>query len=217
MRRLTLVLLTALVALPFGDVDAQIIRPGGPRLRDPENWVSGGIGLQQGWTVTDGSTASRWDIGDSQTFFASFDHSVAGGVTVGVRGSTASTSLRYVGTGSGGLVSDADARVSQALAVLHVASGRGLHSVIELAAGATLYSGFRDRATGVSLEPRKTDADFTFVFGYGIGYRFRGNFQLDVVQDLATALHQKTGLAAGDDSSVRISVTRLVARVGFGG
>jgi hypothetical protein len=214
-RRLTLVLLTALVALPLGDVDAQIIRPGGPRLRDPQNWVSGGVGLQQGWTVTDGSTGSRWDIGDSQTFFASIERAVAGGVTVGVRGSTASTSLRYIGTGA--LVADADARVSQALAVLHVASGRGLHSVIELAAGATLYSGFRDRASGTTLEPRKTDADFTFVFGYGIGYTFRRNFQLDVVQDLATALHQKTGLAAGDDSSVRISATRLVARIAFGG
>jgi hypothetical protein len=215
-RRLTLVLLTALVALPLGDVDAQIIRPGGPRLRDPQNWASAGVGLQQGWTVTDGTTASRWDIGDSETFFASVDHTVAGGVTVGLRGSTASTSLRYVGTGSG-VVADADARVSQALAVLHVASGRGLHSVIELAAGATFYSGFRDRVTGTTLEPRKSDADFTFVFGYGIGYTFRRNFQLDVVQDLATALHQKAGLAAGDDSSVRISVTRLVARVGFGG
>ena len=36
-------------------------------------------------------------------------------------------------------------------------------------------------------------------------------------QDLATSLHQKTGLEAGDDSSARISVTRLVARVALGG
>ena len=55
------------------------------------------------------------------------------------------------------------------------------------------------------------------MFGYGLGYSFSRNFQLDVVQDLATSLHQKTGLAAGDDSSARISVTRLVARFGFGG
>ena len=52
---------------------------------------------------------------------------------------------------------------------------------------------------------------------HGIGYAFSRNFQLDVVQDLATSLHQKTGLEAGDDSSARISVTRLVARVALGG
>src|SRR5437764_581959 len=167
-------------------------------------------------TIPRGSTGSRWDLGDSQTFFAGVEHAVANGVTLGVRGSTARTSLRYVYTGAG-IVADADARVSQALAVLHVTSGRELHSVIELGAGATFYSGFKERGTGTSLEPRSVDADFTFVFGYGIGYSFSRNFQIDVVQDLATALHQKAGLAAGDDSSARISVTRLVARVALGG
>ena len=217
MRRLTLVLLTVLVALPLGEGDAQIIRAPGPRLREPQNWASAGIGLQQGWSVTDGATASRWDLGDSQTYFAGVEHAVAGGVTLGVRASTAHTSLRYVSTGAGVIVTDADARVSQAIGVLHITSGRELHSVIELGAGATFYSGFKARGTGANLEPRKTDADFTFVLGYGIGYSFSRTFQIDVVQDLATALHQKTQLAAGDDSSARISVTRLVARIALGG
>jgi hypothetical protein len=216
-RRLTLVLLTFLVALPLGDVRAQIIRqPPGPRLRDPQNWASAGVGLQQGWTVTDGSTGSRWELGDSQTYFASVEHAVAGGVTVGVRASTARTSLRYTFTGTG-LVADADARVSQAFGVLHITSGRELHSVIELGAGATFYSDFKERGTSTDLQPRATDTDFTFVLGYGIGYAFSRTFQLDVVQDLATALHQKTGLQAGDNSTARISVTRLVARVALGG
>jgi hypothetical protein len=215
-RRLTLVLLTFLVVLPLGDVRAQIIRQPGPRLREPRNWASAGVGLQQGWTVTDGSTGSRWELGDTQTWFASVEHAVAGGVTVGVRASTARTSLRYTFTGTG-LVADADARVSQALGVLHITSGRELHSVIELGAGATFYSDFKERGTGADLEPRATDTDFTFVLGYGIGYAFSRNFQLDVVQDLATALHQKTGLQAGDNSTARISVTRLVARVAIGG
>jgi hypothetical protein len=215
-RRFTLVLLTFLVALPLGEGRAQIIRAPGPRLREPQNWASVGVGLQQGWTVTDGTTGSRWDLGDSQTYFAGAEHAVAGGVTVGVRASTAKTSLRYVFTGAN-VVADADARVSQALAVVHITSGRELHSVIELGAGATFYSSFKERGTGADLEPRKTDADFTFVLGYGIGYSFSRTFQIDVVQDLETALHQKAGLAAGDDSSARISVTRLVARLAVGG
>ncbi|MBW8769143.1 MAG: hypothetical protein JF589_05285 [Gemmatimonadetes bacterium] len=216
MRRLTLVLLTFLAVLPRGDAGAQIIRVPGPRLREPDNWASAGIGLQQGWTVTDGSTSSRWELGDSQTFFAGVEHAVAGGVTVGVRASTARTSVRYFFTGTG-IAADADARVSQALGMLHITSGRPLHSVIELGAGATFYSGFKERGTGSDLPPRSADTDFTFVLGYGIGYAFSRTFQLDVVQDLATALHQKTGLQAGDNSTARISVTRLVARVALGG
>jgi hypothetical protein len=214
-RRLTLVLLTFLVVLPRADARAQIIRQPGPRLREPTNWGSAGVGLQQGWTVFDGSTGTRWDVGDSQTWFAGVEHALSGGVTVGVRASTAGTSLRYLVRGTG-IVTDADARVSQALGVLHITSGRPLHSVIELGAGATFYSGFKEQGTGTELAPRSTDTDFTFVLGYGIGYAFSRTFQLDVVQDLATALHQKTGLEAGDNSSARISVTRLVARVVLG-
>ena len=209
-------LLTFLVALPLGEAHAQIIHGPGPRLREPQNWASAGVGLQQGWTVTDGTSDSRWDLGDSQTYFLGVERAVTGGVTVGVRASTASTSLRYLFRGTG-IATDADARVSQALGVVHITSGRPLHSVIELGAGATFYSGFKQRGTGAQLEPRTRDTDFTFVLGYGIGYAFSRSFQLDVVQDLATALHQKTGLAPGDDSSVRISVTRLVARVALGG
>jgi hypothetical protein len=210
-------MLAILVALPRGEAHAQIIRqPPGPRLREPQNWASAGIGLQQGWTVFDGSTGTRWDLGDSQQYFLGVEHAVTGGVTVGVRASTASTSLRYLSRGTG-IVTDADARVSQALGVVHITSGRPLHSVIELGAGATFYSGFKARGTGARLAPNNTDADFTFVLGYGIGYAFSRTFQLDVVQDLATSLHQKMGLEAGDDSSARISVTRLVARVALGG
>jgi hypothetical protein len=215
-RRLTLVVLTFLVVLPLGDARAQIIRQPGPRLREPVNWASAGIGLQQGWTVFDGTTGSRWDIGDTQTYFLGAEHAVSGGVTAGVRASTASASLRYLQRGTG-IVTDADLRVSQLLGVVHITNGRPLHSVIELGAGATFYSDFKERGTGADLEPRATDTDFTFVLGYGIGYAFSRNFQLDVVQDLATALHQKTGLQAGDNSTARISVTRLVARVAIGG
>jgi hypothetical protein len=89
--------------------------------------------------------------------------------------------------------------------------------VLELGAGATIYSSFRERGTGTTLPPSKADLDFSFVFGYGIGYTFSRAFQIDVVQDLATSLHQKTGLSAGDNSSARISGTRLVARYGLGG
>ena len=58
-------------------------------------------------------------------------------------------------------------------------------------------------------------AERKFAVSYGFGLAFGRSFSLDVMQDLTTALHQKNGLSAGDESSVRIRSTRLVGRLGF--
>ncbi|MFL5620298.1 MAG: hypothetical protein ACJ79A_18135 [Gemmatimonadaceae bacterium] len=216
MRRFTLALLTSLVALPPTGADAQIIRGGRFGLRDPQTWVSATLGWQSDWTVYDGGTGSRWDLGDTQAYGASIEHAVAGGVTVGVRASTSTPSVLYTTADAFG-AREADMRVTQALGVLHVTTGRGFRSVFELGLGTTIYSDFRERGTNARLGPEKTDADFTFVFTYGLGYSVSRNFHVDVVQDLGTSLHQKTGLTAGEATSARISTTRLVARYGFGG
>jgi hypothetical protein len=215
-RRFTLALLTTLVAVPLTGAGAQIIRGGRFGLRDPQNWVSATLGWQNGWTVNDGITGSRWDLGDSQAYGGSIEHAVASGVTVGVRANTAAPTVRYT-TADSPNVRVADTRVTQALGIVHVSSGRDFRSVFELGVGTTIYSAFREHGTGVRLGPEKTDADFAFVFVYGLGYSFSRNFHVDVVQDLGTSLHQKSGLTQGEDTSARISSTRIVARYGFGG
>ena len=218
MRRFTLALLTTLVAIPLAGARAQIIRGGRFGLRDPQNWVSATVAWQSGWTVFDGVTGSRWDLGDTQQYGASIEHAVASGVTVGVRASTSEPSVRYTtGTGTAPVVREADTRVTQAVGILHVSAGRDIRSVFELGLGTTIYSDFHERGTGARLGPDKTDADFTFVFVYGLGYSFSRHLHVDIVQDIGTSLHQKTGLSAGEDTSARISSTRLVARYGFGG
>lgn len=214
MRRLSLALLVVALALPFHDGGAQIIRSGRFSVRDPQLWISGGVALQQGWSLTDGTTGARWSFSDAPMYGGSFERTINGGTSVGVRAATGRVPLDYAPIA--GTSTEADATVTQAFAGIHVASGRGFHSVLELGLGATIYSGFKSRA-GAKLEPAKPDADFTFVFGYGFGYSFSRAFQIDVVQDLATALHQKEGLPAGAGRSTRISNTRLVARYGLGG
>jgi hypothetical protein len=214
-RRFTLALLTTLVALPLAGARAQIIR-GGIRLRDPQTWVSATLGWQNGWTVFDGNTRSRWDLGDSQSYGGSIERAVSSGITLGVRANTAQPTVRYTGTTDLDL-RVADTRVTQAFGVVHVTTGRDIRSVFELALGSTIYSDFRERGTDQRLGPAKTDADFTFVFVYGLGYSFSRNWHVDVVQDLGTSLHQKTGLTEGEDTSARITSTRIVARYGFGG
>jgi hypothetical protein len=215
-RRFSLALLTILAALPVHGAAAQIIRGGRFTLRDPQTWASATYGWQTGWTVFDGESGSRWDLGDTQLYGGSIERAVSNGITVGLRATTSQPSVRYVGTGAGA-PTDADVRVTQALGVVHVTTGRQLRSVFELGLGSTIYSDLRERGTGTQLGSASTDTDFAFVFVYGLGYSFSRNFHVDVVQDLGTSLHQKTGLAAGEDRSARISTTRLVARYGFGG
>jgi hypothetical protein len=216
-RRPFIAFLLALAALPLHEGGAQIIRGGGRfTIKDPQYWVSGGVGWQQGWGVNDGATGTRWDFSDVISYGGSLERTLTGGTTLALRGTTARVPVAYVPTRGSITALQADANVSQAYLGVHVASGRGLHSVLELGAGATVYSGFKARDSKLSLPPDKADADFAFVFGYGLGYTFSRSLQVDVVQDLATSLHQKSGLLAGESSSSRMSGTRLVARYGFG-
>ena len=204
MRRL---LVLSLLPILSATASAQIIR-GGLRFQEPSVWVSAGIASVSGFVVTDGTTGNVWQFGNATQYTASIEKTMSGGTTLGLQGTTAKVPLNYSGI-------DADANVSQLFALLHVASGRELHSVLELSAGATVYSNFRARNTGIALPPTSRDADFTFAFGYGLGYTFSSSFSIDVIQDLTTALHQRDGLSAGDNSSVRINGTRIVARFGL--
>ena len=216
MRRLTLALLSVLFALPLQRGGAQIIRGGQIAVRDPQTWVSATVGWQGGWTVFDGTTASKWDLGDAQQYGLSVERTVRSGITLGVRAATSQPSLNFLNTSGTPLTRQADARVSQALGVVHVTTGRDIRSVFELGVGSTIYSGLRERGSNAKLGP-SSDADFTFVFSYGLGYSFSRSVHVDVVQDIGTSLHQKAGLSAGEDTSIRISTTRLIARLGLGG
>jgi hypothetical protein len=193
--------------------DAQIVRSRFP-IQDPPFWVSLGGTFQQAWVVKDGTTGSTWRFGNSVPWQASLERTINGGTSFGIRGSTGMIPLTYEGPLG---TSEADANVSQLFGTIHVASGRAFHTVLELSAGTTIYSNFRDRLTSSKLGAASPDADFTFAFGYGFGYAFSPRFSIDVVQDITTAWHQKDGLLAGDDSSTRIHGTRLVGRLGLGG
>lgn len=210
MRRSLFALLPFLLA---ADAGAQIVRPG-MRFGEPSGWVSFGAALTSTFDVHDGTTNSIWEFGEATQYAVSVEKPLSGsGVTLGVRGTHARVPLFY----RGAVGTDADANVSQVMAVLHVASGQGFHSVLELSAGATIFSNFRSRTTDTRLEPMSPDADFAFAFGYGFGYNFSRTFAIDVVQDQSTSLHQKTGLAPNEPSSNRFTSTRLVARFGLGG
>jgi hypothetical protein len=206
-RRLFFALIPLFLASEAG---AQIIRPG-MRFSEPGAWVSFGAALQNTFDVHDGTTGSVWQFGDATQYAASLEKTISGGTTIGVRGTHARVPLFY----SGSAATDADANVSQVFGALHVASGREFHSVLELSVGATIFSNFRSRTTDQRLAPA-SDTDFAFAFGYGFGYNFSPTFAIDVVQDMSTSFHQKTGLGASESSSIRFNATRLVGRFGLG-
>lgn len=208
MRRLSFALVLLLAA---ADANAQIARQQ-YQLGTPAAWLSAGAGSQDAWSVTDGKTASQWQFGSSTQYAASLEKSVSNGVSLGVRGTTASVPMTYSGlTGT----TDADANVSQVFATLHAASGGQFHTVLEFSAGTTIYSNFKARGSGTKLGPDAPDSDFTYAFGYGAGFSISRSFVLDVVRESTTAIHQDTGLVAGTDNKSRWSTTRVVARIGF--
>lgn len=186
------------------------------RFGQPTAFASLGVGFQQSFSVNDGVTGSRWDFGDATQYVASLEKAFSNGASFGVRGTTARVPVGYTSLATG-VRQDADANVSQLLATLHVENGTGLHSVLELSAGATGYSNFRSRPTDAKLPPDGMDVDFTYAFGYGLGYSFNRTMSVDVVQDVATAMHQNTGLPAGTETSSRLHVTRIMARFALGG
>jgi hypothetical protein len=216
-RRQHFAILTLLLAFAVPRAEAQIIRPRF-QLAQPTAFVSFGMALQQGWSVTDGTTNSHWQFSNATQYVAAIEKAMSGGASLGLRGSYARVPLQYRSLAGGDVLvqEDADADVSQLLGTLHVANGRGFHSVLEMSAGATMYSRFVARSDGRKLNTESNDLDFSFAFGYGFGYAFSPTFSVDIVQDVATALHQKTGLSPGDESSVRLHGTRLVGRFGFG-
>ncbi len=207
-----------LVFLASHGAEAQIIQSRF-QVGQPTAFLSLGAGLQQGWAVNDGATNTLWQFSDATQYVASLEKALSGGASVGLRGTYAKVPMVYRSLVGGDVLvpQDADADVSQLFGTLHVANGRGFHSVLELSAGATMYSKFTARSDGRRLNAASNDLDFTFAFGYGFGYAFSPNFSVDVVQDVATSLHQKTGLSAGQESSTRLHSTRLVGRFGFGG
>ncbi|MEP7002399.1 MAG: hypothetical protein ABI969_18055 [bacterium] len=210
MRRLLIMLPILLASNHAG---AQIIRQRFG-MQTPSAWISGGVGLQQAFSVTDGTTGTQWQFGSATTYGGSIEKALSNGMTLGVRGSTGIIPLNYAGAA---VTFNADARVSQLFGTLRLASGEGFHTVLELSAGATNYSDFKTQTTAMKLEPLAGDTDFAFSFGYGFGYNLSPRVSVDVVQDIATSVHQKHGLAPGDDSTVRIHGTRITGRIGLGG
>jgi hypothetical protein len=207
------------VALGARTAEAQIIRRPPQRTGAPTAYASASIGLYQLATVNDGTTQSTWNFGDAAQWRVSLEKPLQGTSAIGVAATFARVPLTYrsFGSGTGCASCDADASVTQILAMFHNGgSTLGFYQVLEIAAGATAYSSFRQRDTGTRLPPTSPDFDLTFSFGYGFGFGLTQNLQMQIVQDFGLALHQSTGLAGGESRTAQLYVTRIGARYALG-
>ena len=165
----------ALVVASFDTAPAQIIRPS--FRSDPQAWTSLSIGWFQQQAFCNRDTGDCYQFGSGPQWRASLEFPVGTGTTIGVVGTTAKMPLTFV---AGSLPRpstftcfqcDADANISQVLGVLHMGDGAGFHQVIDLAAGASLYSNFRRSDNGEKILG-SGPTNFTFTAGYGFGYGF---------------------------------------------
>jgi hypothetical protein len=209
----------AALLLTSSEARAQIGRPVA-RVPEPKTWMSFSAGVMDLSGVHDGSTNSTWDFGNAVQYRISLEFPMQNQSTFGISGSFARVPLRYTPIGGFGTFAcsggcDADATVTQLLAIFHAGRGSiGFHQIIDLSLGATGYSGFRARS-GEQLPPLQLDADLAGGIGYGFGYSFSPDMQITLVQEGFLSVHQRTNVAGNEDAIGRQFVLRLGTRFGF--
>jgi hypothetical protein len=213
--RLSLSLL--LLIVPLATAAGQF-PPRASRAAEPPQWVSLSLGFMQPFTVRDGTTRSTWEFSSAVQLRAAYEQRIRHGGAIGLAAGFATVPLTYyagVPRPGCGNACDAEASVTQVLATFRSGGSLGFHQLFELAIGGTGYGSFRQTEGGAALPPDGTDIDLTVAIGYGFGYGMSPSTHFFVVQDVGTALHQRTGLTARESSFPRIYVTRIGARVGF--
>ena len=173
---------------------------------------------QQGFCDRD--TGDCWNFGSGPQWRASLEFPLGygGGTTYGIVGTMSKTPLVYQGTGlssSSCLNCDADANVSQILGTLRMGGSSGFHQVIDLDAGVTLFSNFRETNTGTKLGTGKTTSNFTFAVAYGFGYGFSPRAQIFFTQEYALQILPRE--AGNPNNYAQQTTLRIGGRYGLGG
>ena len=211
-RLLTIALLLAAAQ----SAGAQIIDAGGSgrRFGQPNAWASLGIGwLNQGGLCDPGSD-SCWNFGSALQWRATLEYPMGRGATIGVAASTARVPMIYQAQLACSSGCDADANVSQYMAQLHLGGGTGIQQAIDIAAGMTSFTNFRDANSGARLAPAKAVSNFSFAVSYGLAVPLRPNFHVTLNQDYGQVIGKR--MAGQSRNTAEQNVTRLGVRVGLG-
>ena len=210
--------LSVALATAATTADAQIIDPGRDRPRgfvgQPKAWVSLFAGFAQHQGLCEPESESCWSFGDALQWRAALDFPIGNGAQIGVVGTHAKMPLIY----SGGLLSgcsgcDADANVSSLLGQLRIGGGSGIHQVIDVTAGMTLYSNFR-RTDGTRLDPERTVSNWTFAIAPGIALPLSPRAQVILAQEWGIVVGKR--VSGRSTNSAQTQTLRLGFRYGLG-
>lgn len=215
LRVMTMLAMVTMLTLSAAVAGAQIIRPNFSR--SPAAYASLGIGWLQQQGFCDKDSGDCWDFGNAPQWRASFELPLGtGGSAWGIAGTLARVPLQYIGTG---LVNsctrcDADATVSQIMGLFKMSGGQGFHQVIDVAAGAVMFSNFRESSGGGRLGTGKTTTRFGGTLAYGFGYGFSPRSEFFVEQEYGLIiLPRQTG---SNQNTVQQQTLRIGARFGLG-
>lgn len=209
-RALSTVFFTLVLAQVAGAQVFGIPQPTGRSL-----WVSAGTGWAQSGDLADGASQATWTLGQYSPLRAAVEFERRG-QSLGLAVSHAKVPMTYDGPGCARC--DADIDALQMMGIFRVGGGgpgQGFHQVIELGGGVTQWSKLTSRGPG-TIAPMTADNDLTFQIGYGFGLNLGDAFAVTLVQEVATVIHQKDGLASGQNRSLTQRTTRLGARLRLG-
>lgn len=185
-----------------------------------QDWVAGGVTVNQGFALRDGATDSQWTFDSGLGYWASVEHPTQNGILVGLQGSYATPTMLYTSNTATGAVDctggcAAAGTVRQLMGLIKSGNSYGTHPVIELTAGATGFSNFKQQTTNTPLGPTSTKYDFSFAVGYGLGFSLSPTSGIEVIQEIGTVIHSTTGLPVGSRDYPRLTTTRIGARFAF--
>lgn len=182
--------------------------------REPRGWVSLSIGWMQQQGFNDPETGDGWDWGDAPQWRGTLEFPVGRGATFGFAGTIARVPLIYDGLTCSRC--DADANISQLMGLFRIGGGgsSSFHQVIDVQAGVTMFSNFREANSGTRLGTGKTSQAFNFGIGYGFGYSLSPRTQVTLVQDFGLIILGRQPGTSQQTAQQR--ATRIGIRFGLG-
>ena len=208
-------ILLALILLAQSSADAQVRRRA-PVVSEPSMWGSLSVGLYGANGISDGATNSTWDFGEGTSWQlrAALEKALQNQFSLGGVLTYVDVPFVYVGPSCGRC--DAHLDLTSLGVSFHAGGSQGLHQVLDVSAGAAMYSNLKRDSDGAKLAPTDGSVDPFFTFGYGFGYSFNPTMQVSIVQDYGLVLHERKGLANNESNTLTQRTTRLNFRMGFG-
>lgn len=184
---------------------------------DPPKWfASAWSGMVFGGSVADDASNSIWGFDTNWMLRGTLEREFPNRLAVGIAFNYARLPLRYSGAGAGQCNGcAADATTASYGALVRWGGGQSFHQIVEFFLGAMRYSSFEQVSPRQKLEPVSGNTDFAFSIGYGWGYSFAEDWQVILMQEYLSTLHERSLQFPGHGRLTQHHTTRLGLRVGF--